>query len=121
MFHLAIMVGFRICAHFVTVYVNYRQMRSYALYGIQSISDAEHSEEIAQLMLDRLHKSNLLFRLFQEQSQNFILLNAHESEEFLVLTKDDLYRVNLGSDIRLNRLVRIMKYVAITGRYTDKS
>jgi len=30
------------------------------------IIDAEHLEEIAQLMLDRLHKPNLLFRLIQK-------------------------------------------------------
>lgn len=65
------------------------------------ISDVEHSEEIAQLMLNRLHKPNLLFRLVHEQHLNrkttaFVSLNAHELEGFPVLTKDDLYRISLG-------------------------
>jgi len=63
------------------------------------ISDTEYSEQIAQLMLDRLHKPNLLFRLIQEQNLNrkivaFISLDD-ELEGFKVLTKDDLLYTGL--------------------------
>jgi len=76
------------------------------------ISDAKHSEEIAQLILDQLHKSNLLFRLIQDQNLNhktvaYVSLDD-ELEGFPVL------RVYIGlvwDHIRFNRPGHIVESI----------
>ena len=87
------------------------------------ISDAEYTDDITQLMIGRSHKQNLLYRLVLEQQLNrkyteFILLDAEQLGGFPVLTKNNLYKISLGSYQIKQAKSYYAEHMAADGRYS---